>query len=192
MVGILLNLLIMYNYSYFDKSLGHKVLYENLSTQKLTNRLIWDQDKDYQDVTITLAHQPKRYNIFFARDNDQFTEKVSQYRSYAGNVEASSLEEAFAKSQNGNNSDWDDYNTRSTSVGDFISDGENMYMVASQGFTPICKVSVDNTFEIVNLMNEQLAIDEEREFNEQLKMDMVDDMIQHDMMTQDFTENESL
>ena len=42
----------MYQYSYFDKSLNHRVIYESLSISQLRNRIIWDADKDYSDIII--------------------------------------------------------------------------------------------------------------------------------------------
>lgn len=143
-------------------------------------------DEQLSAINKIISPEPKKYKIFFAQGPDRFTEKVSQYREYAGSVLAKDLDEAFAKSQNGNDKEWESLSRRSTSVGDFISDGQNMYMVASQGFTLVCSVSVDSTFDIIYNMNEQLSMDDEKEFNEQLKMDIVDDMIKHDMMTQEF------
>lgn len=127
--------------------------------------------------------EPKEYKIFFAQGDDKFTEKILQYREYAGTVLAKDLDEAFDKSQNGNDKEWELLSRRSTSVGDFISDGENMYMVASQGFTFICKVSVDSTFDTIHMMNEQLAMDNERECDVYYQMQMIDELIQQEEET---------
>jgi hypothetical protein len=42
----------MYSYSYFDSSLGHRVIYESLDVNQLSQRLIWDENKNYVDVII--------------------------------------------------------------------------------------------------------------------------------------------
>lgn len=137
-----------------------------------------------------ISPEPKEYRIFFAQGNDQFTEKELQYREYAGSVMAKDLHEAFAKSQNSNDAEWEKLGRRSTSVGDMISDGENMYMVASQGFKLVGSVLLDQTQEIIESYNHQHLHEEiqrfneyEMEYNQQMQMEMVEDMIQHDMMS---------
>jgi hypothetical protein len=42
----------MYQYSYFDNSLNHRVIYESLSLSQLKDRLIWNVNKNYSDVII--------------------------------------------------------------------------------------------------------------------------------------------
>jgi hypothetical protein len=62
------------------------------------------------------------------------TETEKQPRAYAGYVKASSLEDAFIKSQN-IDEPWNPYNPcRSTSVGDIIQDDDNFHIVMKEGF----------------------------------------------------------
>ena len=75
-----------------------------------------------------------QYHIFHSVGPRMFSETVKQPREYVGFVEASSLEDAFAKSQNGDNP-WNPYQPcRSTSVGDVIQDNSGFYMVLGLGF----------------------------------------------------------
>lgn len=75
-----------------------------------------------------------QYHIFHSVGPSKFTETDSQPREYAGFVEAISLEDAYVKSQNDENS-WNPYNPcRSTSVGDVIQDDSGFHMVLSSGF----------------------------------------------------------
>lgn len=42
----------LYNYSYFDVTLGYKVKYEGLTLDQLRQRLVWDEFENFTDVTI--------------------------------------------------------------------------------------------------------------------------------------------
>ena len=85
----------------------------------------------YIEVTKSYFMQ---YHIFHAVGPRKFTETSYQPREYAGFVEASSLEDAYTKSQNDENP-WNPHNPcRSTSVGDVIQDDSGFYMVLGMGF----------------------------------------------------------
>ncbi len=76
----------------------------------------------------------KQYHIFHATGRDRFSEVAIQPRIYAGYVEATSLNEAYALSQN-IDSAWNEVQPcRSTSVGDVIQDDDTFYMVCGVGF----------------------------------------------------------
>lgn len=74
-----------------------------------------------------------QFHIYHSTGEDRFQEVEKQPRKYAGFVEAENLEEAFRKSQN-EDSEWSNYETRSTSVGDVIQDDDKFYMVRGKGF----------------------------------------------------------
>lgn len=75
-----------------------------------------------------------QYHIYHATGEHRFQEVDRQARDYAGFVEASSLEEAFAKSQN-LDEPWNPvFPCRSTSVGDVIQDDNGLHMVCNIGF----------------------------------------------------------
>jgi hypothetical protein len=75
-----------------------------------------------------------QYHIFQSVGPRRFTETDVQPREYAGFVEATSLEDAYAKSQNVD-CDWNPHQPcRSTSVGDVIQDDTGFYMVLDKGF----------------------------------------------------------
>ena len=76
-----------------------------------------------------------QYYIHQAEGEGKFTETVNQPRKYVGFVEADSLEEAFQKSQNGDQSNWNNiFPCRPTSVGDIIQGPYDFYMVTNSGF----------------------------------------------------------
>lgn len=76
-----------------------------------------------------------QYHIHLAVGPRMFTETDSQPRDYAGFVEANSLEDAFAKSQNTGLEHWNPYQPcRSSSVGDVIQDETGFYMILGTGF----------------------------------------------------------
>jgi hypothetical protein len=85
---------------------------------------IYDGEDTPDDRTFTLYH---------ATGPNAFTEVEDQERKYAGWVRATSLEEAFRKSQN-TDKPWFINNCRSTSVGDVIQDGKDRYLVCGSGF----------------------------------------------------------
>lgn len=75
-----------------------------------------------------------QFHIFHATGPRKFTETAVQPREYAGFVEASDLEDAYARSQNDENP-WNPYNPcRSTSVGDVIQSDVGFFMILNMGF----------------------------------------------------------
>jgi len=75
-----------------------------------------------------------QYHIYHSTGKDRFSEVVDQPRIYAGFVEASSLEDAYALSQN-IDQPWNPTNPcRSTSVGDVIQSDEGFFFVKGFGF----------------------------------------------------------
>ena len=54
-------------------------------------------------------------------------------KKYAGFVRAKSLREAYRKSQHVEGSDWDT-SERSTSIGDMLQDGDDLYLVMPNGY----------------------------------------------------------
>ena len=82
----------------------------------------------------------KQYHIFHTIIQSRFPERKIQARKYAGFVNANSLEEAFKLSQTDFNDDWD---TRSTSVGDIIQDHDKFYMVCGTGFEELIEPKED-------------------------------------------------
>lgn len=80
----------------------------------------------------------KEYTVWHPADNSinhncEFKEKDFKI---AGTVNASSKEQAFIYSQSFS-SQWEGKRTRSTCIGDIISDGSNYYMVKGMGFTEV-------------------------------------------------------
>lgn len=76
----------------------------------------------------------KQYHIFHSTGINRFFAVENQPRQYAGFVNATSLEQAFALSQN-IEENWNPTNPcRSTSVGDVIQDDNDFYMVCGIGF----------------------------------------------------------
>lgn len=77
------------------------------------------------------------YNIYHAIGPEKFTESQDQIRIYVGHVEANSLNQAYALTQN---HEWP-WNVnapcRSTSVGDVIECDGKFYMVAGIGFIEV-------------------------------------------------------
>ena len=77
----------------------------------------------------------KQYHIFHAISPLRFTETEVQPRVYAGFVYASSIDDAFFKSNNFDDAPWNEENPcRSTSVGDIIQDNDKFFMVCGIGF----------------------------------------------------------
>ena len=78
----------------------------------------------------------KTYHVFHVVDAQlKFTAEVNQERTYVGNVEAVSLNDAFMKTQNiEGNEEWP---RRSTSVGDLIQVDDQYYLVKGIGFEAI-------------------------------------------------------
>lgn len=77
------------------------------------------------------------YNIYHAIGPEKFTESQDQIRIYVGHVEANSLNQAYALTQN---LEWPwNINSpcRSTSVGDVIECDGKFYMVAGIGFIEV-------------------------------------------------------
>jgi hypothetical protein len=75
-----------------------------------------------------------QFHIFHATGPRKFTETSVQPREYVGFVEASDLEDAYAKSQNQEQS-WNPTNPcRSTSVGDVIQSDAGFFMILGMGF----------------------------------------------------------
>ncbi len=76
----------------------------------------------------------KKFQIHHAIGENRFTETVLQVRTYAGYVEAETLEQAYQKAQNTEDY-WNKTNPcRSTSIGDLIQDGDKSYLVCNIGF----------------------------------------------------------
>lgn len=75
----------------------------------------------------------RQFHIFHSTGIHRFNEVQVQPRVYAGYVEAESLEAAYCHSQNPG-PQWEYANTRSTSVGDVIQDGDSFFMVCGMGF----------------------------------------------------------
>lgn len=84
--------------------------------------------------TILSTNTMRQFHIFHSTGPNRFEEIAVQPRDYAGFVHASSVEEAFKSSQNGEEP-WNPFNPgRSTSVGDVIQDGDSFFMVCGMGF----------------------------------------------------------
>ena len=75
----------------------------------------------------------QQYHIFHSTSAKAFTEETVQPREYVGYVEAQSLDDAYAKSQNDENP-WNYEPCRSTSVGDVIQSDDGFFMVKKTGF----------------------------------------------------------
>jgi hypothetical protein len=79
----------------------------------------------------------RQYHIYHCTTELAFTEKQTQPRTYAGYVDADSLETAYQKSQN-LTEPWNTvFPCRSTSVGDVIQGEDGFYMVSGVGFTKL-------------------------------------------------------
>lgn len=77
-----------------------------------------------------------QYHIYQA-NNPTFDQTIKQFRQYAGVVEADTLNEAYALSQNVDEP-WNKYKPcRSTSVGDVIQAPDGFHLVCNVGF---CKI----------------------------------------------------
>lgn len=77
------------------------------------------------------------FDIYHSIGQLRFTEAVDQERELAGSVIASSLEDAYLKSQNWS-SPWNKKAPcRSTSVGDMITSPQGKFMVKLSGFQKI-------------------------------------------------------
>lgn len=85
----------------------------------------------------------KQYHIYHSTGRNKFEPVEVQPREYAGFVEASSLEDAFIKSQN-LDEPWNTFNPcRSTSVGDVIQSDEGFFMVDGVGFKELIQPQED-------------------------------------------------
>jgi hypothetical protein len=74
-----------------------------------------------------------QYHIYQS-NNPTFDETVKQYRVYVGFVEADTLNEAYALSQN-SDKPWNEaHPCRSTSVGDIIQGPDGFHLVLGMGF----------------------------------------------------------
>lgn len=83
------------------------------------------------------------YNIYHA-EHPTFDESFEGNRIYVGSVEANSLEQAYAKSQN---IEWPwniDKPCRSTSIGDVIQCEDQFHMVAGVGFIQVATEPLSN------------------------------------------------
>jgi len=79
----------------------------------------------------------RQFKIYHATGTNRFQEVEKQPRVLAGTIEADSLQGAFVKTQNFNES-WNKENPcRSTSVGDVIESDEGYFMVCGLGFKPV-------------------------------------------------------
>lgn len=81
----------------------------------------------------------KQYHIHHAI-KPTFDETEVQLRKYVGFVNAISLNEAFIKSQN-HDIDWAKNETRSTSIGDVIQDGDKLFLVKGIGFKELTAIT---------------------------------------------------
>lgn len=76
----------------------------------------------------------QQYHIYHSTGSNRFKKVEVQPRTYAGFVQANSLEEAFSMSQN-IDYDWNfAFPCRSTTVGDVIQSDDGFYMVCGIGF----------------------------------------------------------
>lgn len=89
--------------------------------------------QDELEKLIKLSTVESTYSIYHAVGPDAFSEIQNQKRRLAGWVLATSLLNAFMKSQN-TDKPWFNTQTRSTSVGDVIEFGNQRFMVTNKGF----------------------------------------------------------
>jgi len=89
-------------------------------------------DEEWQELFPPVQEEEGQFHIHHATGPLKFTETKSQPRKYVGFVNATSLDEAFKKSQN-LDEEWNP-GVRSTSVGDVIQDDDKFYLVKGIGF----------------------------------------------------------
>ena len=93
-----------------------------------------------------------QYHIYHS--TGKFEEVETQPRTYAGFVQASSLEKAFEYAQN-DHIDWTMNEVRSTSIGDVIQSDDGFYMVCELGFKLLGTLS-KNESELNSLENQSI------------------------------------
>jgi len=108
----------------------------------------------------------KQYHIFHATSPLRFTETEIQPRKYVGFVYASSIDDAFFKSNNFDDRPWNEENPcRSTSIGDVIQDNDKFFMVCGIGFKELIEPKEELSEK--DLQNESELNSLENQSNEQ-------------------------